>query len=256
MNNYTGSIDTDMAIGSILSNFDTSWVMNTIHDSLNMKFRPFGEPMPNFVDILNRQFDSVIDAGPDYKEKINETKIDTYKEIITAICDYYGLVFTEPFEEINPVELYGIAHTMYDIFISRFTDYMIHFFVTYITQNIDSIYSYLMNDDTVKKPRDKDIPVKSYVNPKFHIIHANLNKIVMNMISYDIPLNTLLSYFVDQNTLYRLSMLLTDTGDIFKNHYAVYLQDQRYMADLLTSIKLKLQSNTQEAFSVYNQPNQ
>ena len=78
----------------------------------------------------------------------------------------------------------------------------------------------------------------------------------MNMISYDIPLNTLLSYFVDQNTLYRLSMLLTDTGDIFKNHYAVYLQDQRYMADLLTSIKLKLQSNTQEAFSVYNQPNQ
>ena len=132
MNNYTGSIDTDMAIGSILSNFDTSWVMNTIHDSLNMKFRPFGEPMPNFVDILNRQFDSVIDAGPDYKEKINETKVDTYKEIITAICDYYGLVFTEPFEEINPVELYGIAHTMYDIFISRFTDYMIHFFVTYI----------------------------------------------------------------------------------------------------------------------------
>lgn len=256
MNNYTGSIDTDMAIGSILSNFDTSWVMNTIHDSLNMKFRPFGEPMPNFVDILNRQFDSVIDAGPDYKEKINETKIDTYKEIITAICDYYGLVFTEPFEEINPVELYGIAHTMYDIFISRFTDYMIHFFVTYITQNIDSIYNYLMNDDTVKKPRDKDIPVKSYVNPKFHIIHANLNKIVMNMIYYDIPLNTLLSYFVDQNTLYRLSMLLTDTGDIFKNHYAVYLQDQRYMADLLTSIKLKLQSNTQEAFSVYNQPNQ
>ena len=256
MNNYTGSIDTDMAIGSILSNFDTSWVMNTIHDSLNMKFRPFGEPMPNFVDILNRQFDSVIDAGPDYKEKINETKIDTYKEIITAICDYYGLVFTEPFEEINPVELYGIAHTMYDIFISRFTDYMIHFFVTYITQNIDSIYNYLMNDDTVKKPRDKDIPVKSYVNPKFHIIHANLNKIVMNMISYDIPLNTRLSYFVDQNTLYRLSMLLTDTGDIFKNHYAVYLQDQRYMADLLTSIKLKLQSNTQEAFSVYNQPNQ
>ena len=250
MNNYTGSIDTDMAIGSILSNFDTSWVMNTIHDSLNMKFRPFGEPMPNFVDILNRQFDSVIDAGPDYKEKINETKIDTYKEIITAICDYYGLVFTEPFEEINPVELYGIAHTMYDIFISRFTDYMIHFFVTYITQNIDSIYNYLMNDDTVKKPRDKDIPVKSYVNPKFHIIHANLNKIVMNMISYDIPLNTLLSYFVDQNTLYRLSMLLTDTGDIFKNHYAVYLQDQRYMAELLTCIKLKLQSKTQEAYDI------
>ena len=53
MNSYTGSIDTDMAIGTILSNFDSAWIMHSIQDSLNMKFRPFNDPMPNFVDILN-----------------------------------------------------------------------------------------------------------------------------------------------------------------------------------------------------------
>ena len=41
MNSYTGSIDTDMAIGTILSNFDSAWIMHSIQDSLNMKFRPF-----------------------------------------------------------------------------------------------------------------------------------------------------------------------------------------------------------------------
>lgn len=250
MNNYTRSIDTDMAIGTILSNFETPWIMHTIEDSLNMKFRPFGEPMPNFVDILDRQFKAVLNAGPDYDEKINITRVETYKEIITAICNYYGLIFAQPFEEINIEELYGIARTLYDIFISRFTDYMIDFFVKYITYNIDSIYTYLINDETVKKPRDKDMPVKSYIDPKFYIVHSNLNKVIINMIAYDIPLETLLSYFVDAPIAARLSGILQDTGDIYKNHYAACLKDQRYMAELLTCIKLKLQSNTQDSFTI------
>ena len=131
-NSFAGSIDTDMAIGSILSNFETAWVMNTVHDSLQMRFRPFAQPMPNYVDILERQFNTIIMAGPDYVEKIQETRNETYKEIIQAICGYYNLVFTKPFEEVNPVELYGITHSLYDIFVSRFTDYMIEFYIKYI----------------------------------------------------------------------------------------------------------------------------
>lgn len=252
MNNYARSIDTDMAIGTILSNFDSSWILHTVQDSLNMKFRPFGEPMPNFVDILNRQFFEINNSGPDYKDQIENVKNETYKEIIQTICSYYGLTFEEPFEQLSPNELYGIAHTMYDIFISRFTDYMINFFISYIIDNMDSIYNYLINDETVKKPKDKDLPVKNYIDPKFYIIHSNLNKIIFNMVSYDITLDTLLSYFVDYNTATRLSQVLSDRGDIYKNFYAVYLQDQRYMADLITCIKLRLQQRTQEAYSIHN----
>lgn len=252
MNNYTRSIDTDMAIGSILSNFETPWIMHTVHDSLTMRFRPFGEPMPNFVDIVNRQFDSIENAGPDYMDQIKETKLSTFREIIGAICQYYGLVFTTPFENIDPIELYGIARTMYDIFISRFTQYMIAFYTGYIRDHIDDIYTYLINDETVKKPREKDMPVKNYIDPKFYIVHSNLNKVILNMASYDIPLNLLLSYFTDQATATRLSELLEDTGDVYKFHYASYLQDQRYMAELLTSIKLQLQSQTQESYTINN----
>lgn len=249
-NSFAGSIDTDMAIGSILSNFETAWVMNTVNDSLNMRFRPFAQPMPNYVDILERQFNTILMAGPDYTEKTQETRNETYKEIIQAICGYYNLVFAKPFEEIGPVELYGIAHSLYDIFVSRFTDYMIEFYIKYIINNMNSIYAYLAADETIKKPREKDTMAKSYIDPKFQLIHANLNKIILNITTYDVSIETLLSYFVDPNTAHTLSLLLVDTGDLYKNYYAIYLQDQRYMAQLLTRIKLELQSRTQESFNV------
>ena len=60
MNSFANSIDTDMGIGSILSNFETPWIMHTVQDSLNMKFRPYKKTIPNYVNILNRQFDMIL----------------------------------------------------------------------------------------------------------------------------------------------------------------------------------------------------
>ena len=249
-NPYARSIDTDMAIGSILSNFESTWIMHSIQDSLNMKFRPFGEPMPNFVDVLNRQFASIIEAGPDYIDQITDTRDKTYMEILTSICGYYNLSLSPELDSVEPIELYGITRTVYDIFVSRFTEYMIDFYITFILSNTDSIYAYLMADETIKKPREKDMMVKSYIDPKFQLIHANLNRVIFNMASYDISLDMLFSYFVDPATASRLSELIDDRGDIYKNYYAAYLTDQRYMADLLTCIKLKLQARTQEAYEI------
>lgn len=249
MNNTIGSLDTDLAIGTILTNFESSWVINTVQDSLNMRFRPFDvEGMPNYPDILQRQFNTIVAAGPDYIEKTNEVRLSTYREIITTICEYYNLTFEIPFENFTADELYGITRTMYDIFVSRFTQYMVDFFINYIIRNMDGIYNYLMADDTIKKPRDKDMMAKAYIDPRLQIIHANVNKVVLNMVAYDIPLVELLEYFTPNNPT--LAQCLVDKGDIFKNYYAIYLLDNRYMAQLLTEIKLKLQSKTQISFTV------
>ena len=94
------------------------------------------------------------------------------------------------------------------------------------------------------------MPVKSYIDPKFYLVHSNLNKVILNMGSYDIPMEAMFEFFVSPDVAARLSMLVSDRGDIYRNYYAVYLSDQRYMADLLTSIKLKLQARTQEAYDI------
>lgn len=250
MNGYMNRIDTDAAIGTILSHFDSEYINHVISDSLNMKFRPFDPPMPNMVDVLNRQFESIILNSPDYINEVRNVQTETYKEIINMICSYYNLTFTGDFDSMNPQEMYGAAHTLYDIFISRFTEYMINFFVHYIINNSDSIYAYLNSDENSKKPKENGAYSKSFIDPKFIIIHANINQVIYNMASYDISLQEMIGYFVDRNSADYLISVLQDNNDIYKNHYASYIIDQRYSAGVLTNIKLNLQSRTQEALNI------
>ena len=85
---YFGSVDTDAGLATILSRFDSQYIVDVVSDSLKMRFRPFNLPMPNMVQILERQFQIVYEMSPDYKEKIDQCKIDTYREIINIICNY------------------------------------------------------------------------------------------------------------------------------------------------------------------------
>ena len=79
---YVGSIDTDAGIGTILSRFESQYIIDVVNDSLTMRFRPFNTPMPNMPDVLERRFQMVYKAAPDYREKIDDCRTETYKEII------------------------------------------------------------------------------------------------------------------------------------------------------------------------------
>lgn len=247
------AIDTDMAIGTILSNFSSDYIQHVMEDSLELdrRFRPFGESMPNFVDVLERNFQLVQIESPDYIDKVMDVKIETYREIILMICHYYNLRFCVPFEEISPEELYGIAQRMYDVFVSNFSEYLINFFTSYIIRNADQIVQYLQSDPTAIKPKETGLyDQKHYIDPKFILIHANMNKIIYNMAAYDISLTELMSYFFDPVTFNRMSMLLQDCGDVYKNYYVICITDQRYTAGVLTNVKLRLQSMTYEAIQI------
>ena len=172
-------------------------------------------------------------------------------EIILMICQYYNLRFYVPFEEISPDELYGIAHKLYDVFVASFSEYMINFFTSYIVKNADQIIQYLQSDPTTIKPKETGVyDQKRYIDSKFILIHANINKIIYNMAAYDIDLPTLLSYMFDPVTWNRMIQLLQDCGDIYKNYYAICITDQRYTAGVLTNVKLRLQSMTYEVMQI------
>ena len=109
----------------------------------------------------------------------------------------------------------------------------------------------MKNDESSNKPKESGLySPKNFIDPKFILIHANINKVIYNMAGYDIPIQILLSYFLDYTTSSRLGSLFIDNGDIYKTHYACYILDQRYSAGVLTNIKLKLQAKTQEAMRI------
>ena len=237
-----GMLDTDQALGTILGNFSSDYILHVVSDSLNIKFRPFSDEMPNICDILERQFSAVYANAPDYTDQISYTRSETYQEIIRIICNYYNLEFTGVFEDISDNELYGIARTLYDIFVSRFTSYCINCFTRYIIDNKEYIYSMVNNDPGAYRPKESaNRPIE---DPIMLIIHANINNIIMNMPTFDISLQDLLQYFCDPVTFNRLDSLLEDRGDIYKNYYASYISDTKTTAEMITSIKLNLQSMT------------
>lgn len=238
------AIDTDAALASILSNFDSEYINDIVSDSINRKFNPFGSDMPNIVDILDRQFKAVLANSPDYKDEITECKIKTYFEILQIICNYYNLSINFDPYSIDEIELYGITRSMYEVLVSSFTNTIINFFVSYIMQNVDSIVAYINQDPNAKKPKDNQIDPSMFIDSKFILIHANMNYIIYNMASYDIPIDQMFRYIFDQNTSDRLNNLFSDLGDFYKNHFASYIMDPKSTAGLLTNIKLTLQSTT------------
>jgi hypothetical protein len=242
MNSY--NIDTDAGIGTILANFDSDNIMHIVDNSILKKFRPFDEPMPNMVDVLERNFIALLQNAPDYTEKIKDVRTETYIEIISRIIDYYQLSMTTELEDLDPENIHTIAKFLYDVFISRFTDNMINFFVSYIIDNADNIYSYLKSMDNINRPRDNGAYAKSnFLEEKFILIHANANMVIYNIAGYDISLNTLFNYFFGPQIASYLNSLIEDTNDIYKYHYAQYIRSS-YGPEVITRIKLELQSRT------------
>ena len=248
---YVGSIDTDGAIATILSRFESQYILDVVSDSLSMRFKPFNTPRPNIVDVLERQFELVYASSPDYKDKIDDCRTDTYKEIISIICNYYQLQYSYEINSVNIDELYGIASILYDIFISRFTDHMIDFFTRYIINHADEITEYLNNDPDTYRIKDNTMyQSKQYIDPKWILIHQNVNKIVYNMAAYDITLEDIIRYILDPNMADRMLSLFSDNNSIYKNHYAIYVMDPSTAASVYTSIKLRLQSETQQRVNI------
>lgn len=241
---YT-NIDTDYAIGEILSRFDSEYITSVIQTSIENKFRPFSEPMPNMVAVLSRQFKGVLDNAPDYKNEVLNVEQQTYQEICQMICNYYNLQFDRDSDELYGETLRTFSFLLYDIFVARFTENIINFYTSYIMRNIDFIYNYLIEMPDIKKPKENSIQAqKMYINPKFALIHSNINQVILNMASYDISLTELLSYITDYNTTAMITKYVVDVGDIYKNHFASYIIDKNTMSGILTSVKLQLQGVT------------
>lgn len=243
-NNSAQIINSERAVGTILSNFGSDFIMDVIDDNLKMKFRPFHSGSPNYVNILEQQFNMTKTMNPAYIDQIEEKRSTTYREIINRICTSYNLLFVgEQNNELNPNELYNIAAVLYDVFITNFTERMINFFVTYIVSNKEDIYKTIDGAEEYKK--NKEITAygrKIYTDSMLVVIHGNLNSVLDNIAGHDIPMTVLLTYLTDPNIASYLSTILQDAGDLYKYHYGSYIINPSTRAELFTAIKLSMQS--------------
>lgn len=237
-------INSERAVGTILSNFGSDFIMDVIEDNLKMKFRPFHSGSPNYVLILEQQFNVAKATNPAYIDQIEKKRMDIYREIINKICLSYNLEFVgDKYNDYNPNELFNIASLLYDIFITNFTNRMINFFVRYIIDNKEELYKTIDNAEEYR--RNKEVTAygrKIYTDPILVVIHGNLNSVLDNIAGHDIPINILIRYLTDDSISGFLMSILQDTGDLYKYHYASFITNQFTRSELFTAIKLSMQS--------------
>lgn len=239
-NSTLANINVDNAVASILSKFEPDFIIHVVEDSLNMKFRPWLPAMPNMVYSCEQTFKLSLDNFTSYSDTIEQTRNDTYTQIINIICRYYNLEFNE----IDQRDVYSAAYYLYDFLISNFTKNMIYFFTNYIVKEKNFIYDAFNLGET---RRNKDASTlyskRMFKNAKLGAIHANIDLVLDNMVSFDITLYNILdmSYKDEKNIVRYVDSLVSDLGDFYKTYYVPYITDQITRPDLITGIKSGLQ---------------
>lgn len=247
-NNSTVQIlNSEKAVSAIISRFSTDFILDVIEDSIKMKFRPFNVGSANLVAVVDQEMKIGLLQNPSYEDKMKSVAEETYREIIFSICKSYNLAVSEDILSYSYNQIFGLAYTLYDIFITNFTSRMINFFVQYIVDNKEDIYNSIVNADEIRKNKDSvSYGKKLYVDNKLIVIHSDLNNVLNSITAHDIPFDVLLTYLSDRETAQYITSIIQDKGDIYKYHYASYIIDSTTRPDLFTAIKFEMQNRASD----------
>lgn len=238
-NDATIGVYTDYGIATILNNFSEDMIRDIIQESIDKyRFRPFGLRAPNYPEIFNQKFNTIIIHSTGYDEDIQEQRVMCLNTIISTILDYYHLVLTS---DIPDEELYTVCYTIYQLFVSEFTERMVNFFTQFILNNMNTLLNNIKinNNISISKNNKNSYGKQIYNNQELELVYENMNYIIDVLASLDVPLDLLITYLSDDKTSNLICNYVIDTGDVYKNYFASFLTDQSTSADMITKIRLK-----------------
>ena len=246
-NSPLSNMNVDNALATILTNFDSNYIMHAIQDSLDYKFRPYCQPLPNTVYAWEQLFKQYSDSFESNKDEIDRVRVGTYIEIINLICDYYNLQFNDIDQDY-----YSSAFLLYSVLVSNFTDNLIKFYTNYILKEKNFIYdNYNLGETRRNKDSSMLYSKKVFKNPKIGAIHANIDVVIDNMAYFDINLYNILDLIIEDKNIVRfLDSIISDKGDFFKYYLVPYTQIPKTRPDLITCIKLQLQKVAADQFDI------
>lgn len=245
MGNYTIGGLNQMAsqneVATVLSHFNSQFIYDVIQEKLEGRFNiSISMQNANIVQAFNQNFKDLKLSYPSDIQNIEEVEKETYKEIISMICDFYQIQFNIP-DADQTNTLFTIAFYLYDFLVSNFFSYISIFYARYIYTNKDQIYD-SMEMDVFKKNKDSSTLYnkKVFVDPKIAIVSAHLMIVVKNMRSFDITVEDILSIiYGNANIVTMISSIVNNiTVDFFKNVYEV---PQQIESILYTNIRLEMQ---------------
>lgn len=238
-NSLLYNIVSDNQLASILSYFDSDYIHSIVDNSLQCRFRPYNPPMPNLVNSLEMDYKSVINQYTETEES-KQIRYSSYCDIIRIICDRCDIDYN-----IENVDIYSAASTIYDLLISNFTNNIINFFTNYIIKERNTLYNGL-NLAALKKNKDSSTIYNKKIfsnSIKMAIINANLEYVLDSIKVFDIPFEEILSFIYPKEICNFITSTFLPRNDFYKTTFVPILEIPECKVLLLTSIRLNLQSN-------------
>ena len=233
-------ISNEYNITEILAHFDSDYIISTIEDKLQEINFASSLIQPNIIASFEENFKLMKDQFPGDESNINAVRIRVYTEIIQILCDKFNLQFNTIDDTID---LYTAAFYAYDFLVCNRNSIMVNFFVSFIINNKDSLYSAL-NLDAVKKNKDSSLMYgkKVYADQKFVLISANIEKAIKYISTLDIRLiNIFQSTYVNMEVVSFLDNAFADRGNFFNTYYCSIINKPEDLPIVITNIRLQLQ---------------
>lgn len=234
------TMGTENELAGILSHYSSEYVYDIVTDQIDKiksGFVGINVP-PNVVSAWEQNFKAILERyGSEGTSEVQRVREETYKEIITIICDKFNLNFT-----ISDVDYYSAALTLYDFFVCNFTRNITSFFAKYLYKERGAIYDSMdLSEDKKKKDSSTIYGKHMYKDIKIAVINANLVKILGNVCaSMEFDFQTLINTIMDDKNYARYILsLISDKSNIF-NDIMVPLVNMN-MPEYVTGIRFMIQ---------------
>lgn len=240
-NSQAYNVMTENELAVVLSHYSSEFVFSIVDEAMKSRFN--GVPIvavPNVVGAWEQNFKAIRSQyGVESNEEVLRVRNETYREIIDTICKEFSLNFTVD----DTVDLYSAAYHLYDLFVCNFSDNMTSFFANFIYKERGSLYDSL-GLANMKKNKDSSTIYgkKIYKDIKLAVINANIDMVVSNVSSMDIPFHSIIGTIYGNNSdmkRYILSIVSAD-NEFFGRAYIPVLNSD-IKPEVITAIRFKLQ---------------
>lgn len=234
-NDYIFNIASENQIATILSHFNSDYIMDSIVEKINSR-NMYSMNNPNVVYSYELNFNQLKQLYPTDLEQISSVRLETYQEIIDILCKAHNLKFNTDIT----VDYYSAAFYLYDFLVCNFLNNIIRFYTKCITIYKSSIYDYIISYENSNK--DINAVKKIYKDNKIATISANLNIALDYIKGMDITLDNIVRVLYLQDIAEFINNIVAPIGDFYRDIYVASFNDHIMMPEIITGIRLSLQS--------------
>lgn len=234
-------------LSSILSKFDSEYIMDIITCALNSQSAITNTKKPNGIYSLDMKYTQEVLENEDNKiliQQLKEHRIMLYMEIIDYICNCFDINIDR--SNITEQNVYYIAYHIYDIFINYYYN-TVQFLVGYILKYRTELYDVLQLQDYKKNKDTSTIYNKKvYKNSKIAIIVSNLEKVIECIASYNISFAYFIKYIYSQQAVQdSILEVIPENADLFRKSISKIMGDPALRQNLISDVRVELSNATE-----------